>query len=63
MDNIEIMKKGKKIISVSEAARMLEISESKFRRTHLPKIEHDVLPSGHYAFLRKDVEDYARTQQ
>jgi hypothetical protein len=53
------MIKDKKIISVSEAARILEISESKFRRSHISKIDHDILPSGHYAFLQKDVEKYA----
>lgn len=58
-DNTVNMNKDKKIISVSEAARMMEVSESKFRRTHLPKIEHSLLPSGHYAFLKKDVEKYA----
>ena len=57
------MEKDKKIISVSEAARLMEISESKFRRIHLTRIEHSVMPSGHYAFLKKDVEEYARTQQ
>ncbi len=58
-DNTVNMNKDKKIISVSEAARMMEVSESKFRRNHLPKIEHSLLPSGHYAFLKKDVEKYA----
>jgi hypothetical protein len=53
------MDKLKKIISVSEAARILEISESKFRRSHIPKIDHDVLPSGHYVFIKKEVEKYA----
>jgi hypothetical protein len=57
------MKNDKQIISVSEAARLMEISESKFRRNHLTRIEHSVMPSVHYAFLKKDVEQYARTQQ
>ena len=57
------MEKDKKIISVSEAARLMEISESKFRRNHLTRIEHSVMPRGPYAFLKKDVEEYARTQQ
>jgi len=61
------MKKGKKIINLSEAARFLEVSESVTRRTYLPDLmalEYSTqLPSGHYVFLSEEVRKYAESRK
>jgi len=51
----------KKIIRLSEAAQILGVSESIFRRKHLQKLEPEQLwPNGPYFFIRSDVQAYAR---
>ena len=57
------MEKNKKSINLSEAARLLEVSESVTRRTYLPDLMElrysTQLPSGHYVFLSEEVRKYA----
>ncbi len=52
---------NKKIIRLSEAAQIIGVSESVFRRKHLKKLDPEQLwPGGPFFFLRSDVQSYAR---
>ena len=52
---------SKKIIRLSEAAQIVGVSESIFRRKHLQKLDPEQLwPNGPYFFIRSDVQAYAR---
>jgi predicted DNA-binding transcriptional regulator AlpA len=52
---------NKKIIRLSEAAQIIGVSESVFRRKHLKKLDPEQLwPGGPFFFLRSDVQAYAR---
>jgi len=58
--------KDKRIINLSEAARILETSENITRRkflTELMELDYSTqLPSGHFVFLSEEVRKYAESR-